>query len=403
MIAASISVDLPSVETLRSQGPLEWVQSLFGAKIDLRSGHEELTVSTFSLLQGVCTALERAGVTDAISLVVDRKAVYVDSSGVPADLRLAWQAAEQKGVLGRSFGEMRLALSHVEAGLRTLLEVRVNRRVMVGEAEMLLVFSSRVEQLSVQTGETAAAYAERVRTFVGTPRAVEPFRLALDSLVARVARELQQSLVGARVKPLPAHATLIRPGKQQISRFRKLGWGADVQATRYRPVPTARGAGAYQDPYFYYWYDPYYDFTTFLMYDAMLHHGALHDPTVIVVAPDGTPLHSGADAAAYAPSWEGNGAVGVAPDGSLAVDSSIPDAAGSGDPVADASTGWGGSDTASSDAGWGGSDTSSSDAGWGGSDTGGSDSGGSSSCGGSSSSCSGGSSCGSSCGGGGGD
>jgi len=86
MLKARIAVDLPSAETQRSMGPVEWVRSLFGAQIDLRSGKEELTVCAFSLVEGLIAGFARAGVADVLSFLVDRQVVYLDSNDVPDDL-----------------------------------------------------------------------------------------------------------------------------------------------------------------------------------------------------------------------------------------------------------------------------------------------------------------------------
>ncbi len=63
MLRAKITVDLPSSETNRSKGPIEWARSLFGAKIDLRSGKEELTIGAFALVEGLVQHLPRPGST----------------------------------------------------------------------------------------------------------------------------------------------------------------------------------------------------------------------------------------------------------------------------------------------------------------------------------------------------
>ena len=163
MLQSRIVVDLPSAETRRRMGPIEFVRSLFGETIDLRSGKEELTVSAFSLLHGIYDALSRAGVKDAISLLVDKKVVYLDRDEAADDFGLVVEAAESKGVLDRKFAEMHLVLSHREAGLHTLIDLRVAGQASLGQAEMQLDLSSRVEDLQVRPGETAAAYAERYR------------------------------------------------------------------------------------------------------------------------------------------------------------------------------------------------------------------------------------------------
>src|SRR5687767_9329441 len=124
MLKSAITVDLPSATADRSKTAVEWVRSLFGARLDLRSDQEELTISAMSLVVGLVEGFSSAGLTDVISFVVDKRVVYLDSREVPDDLSLILQAAEQKGILEKRFGEMHLVLSHKESVLHVLCDVR---------------------------------------------------------------------------------------------------------------------------------------------------------------------------------------------------------------------------------------------------------------------------------------
>ena len=398
MIKSIINVDLPSVESERRKTLFDQLKELFGARIDLRSGYEETTVSAFSLIDGVCNALYRAQISDAISLIVDKKVVFLDTLNVTADSGLLWQAAQEKGVFAAEFQEVHVAYGQREAGLYVILDVRVQRRVLRGTAEMTVELAARPEALVVQNGETAQGYAERVTSYARNEAAIAHERAALDGIAQRVAGELGRALPGSRVNVQPAHVQLIRQESRQLRRFGKLGWGSQATTPHYRPVPTQARSGAYADPFYYYWHDPYWDFTNYLMLDAVLHHGGWHSPEVVVVNPEGQQLYTADQAETHQHDpWVGSGLVSVGDHG-VGVSESLPE-----------QNSWGGSDLAAGSergGGWGGSDVH--DHGWGGSDTGSSDSSSSSdtgsSCSSSSScgsSCSG-SSCGSSCGGGGG-
>jgi hypothetical protein len=368
-------------------GPIEWVRSLFGAKIDLRSGKEELTVGAFSLVEGLLAAFESAGVTDAISFLVDKKVVYVDTNDVPDDLPLIAKAAEQTEILDKPFREMHLVLAHRSQTLHTIFDCEIESSVVLGHAEMTVDVSSRLVALQIQPGETADKYAERVKAFAAQGESFEPGRRELDVLVAKVTDALRGKLVGARTSHDDAKVELIRPDRRQIAKFGELGFGDDVRAPQYRAVPTTQRIGAYADPFYYYYYDPYYDFMSYVLVDAMIHDAVWHSPNVYVVEPSGSMLFTGTDAPSHAnDAWVGHDAVQFS-DGGVNVDSSS----------------WSSSDDglfssmysgASSGSDGGGSSCASSG---GGSDSGGSSCSSSSSCG---SSCSGGSSCGSSCGGG---
>jgi hypothetical protein len=376
MLRSSIRVDLPSVETQRSPGPIEWLRTMFGAELDLRSGKEELTVGAFSLVEGLVKGFAGAGVDDVISFLVDKKVVYIDTNDVPRDLPLIAKAAEAAGVFERRFREMHLVLAHKDAALHTILDCKITNQVLLGEAEMVIELSGRLLDLQIRPGETAEDYAERVKSFAAQPESFEPARRWLDAFTRRVAAALGQVLVGAKVTHEDAIVQLVRPGAQQISRFSKLGFGAEVESPTYRPVPTAERAGAYADPFYYYYYDPYYDYMNFVLVGAMMHQSLWQSPRVMVVDPIGTPLFSGVDAASHASDgWVGHDAVNYDTDGGLALSDNA--ASWSND---DNKSWW---DSANSSSSCGSSSSSCSSA---------SDS--SSSCG---SSCSSGSSCGSSC------
>src|SRR6185436_4795706 len=158
MLKSAITIDLPSAVADRSKTAVEWVRSLFGARLDLRSNQEELTMSAMSLVVGLVEGFSAAGITDVISFVVDKKVVYLYTREVADDLPLILQAAEQKGILEKRFNEMHLVLSHKESGLHVLIDVRIRNRVMLAEEEMSIDLSGRIEELQIQSGEAADAY-----------------------------------------------------------------------------------------------------------------------------------------------------------------------------------------------------------------------------------------------------
>jgi len=324
MLKARIAVDLPSAETQRSMGPVEWVRSLFGAQIDLRSGKEELTVCAFSLVEGLIAGFARAGVADVLSFLVDRQVVYLDSNDVPDDLPLIAQAAQAAGVLDRRFRELHLVLAHKDDSVHTILDTRITNRVVLGEAEMQVELSGRLVELQIRPGETAEQYAERIKRFAADPDSYEPGRQRLELLAQRVAAALATALIGAKVSATPASVQIIRPDALQLHRFRGLGFGDEVQSPQYRPVPSMQRAGAYADPFYYYYYDPYYDFMSYVLVDSMLHQAAWHSPHVHVVDPAGTQLFTGNQALAHAgDSWVGNDAISFDVGGGLNVSDTV--------------------------------------------------------------------------------
>ena len=374
MIQATVNVDLPGVETDRWMGPLEWVRSLMGAKIDLRSGQEELTVGAFTLVSGLWDALGRCGVHDAISFLVDRRVIYLDRNEATHDLGLVKDAAIARGILEKRFKEMHLVCSHREGGLHILVDLRVTAKVAVGEPELEIRLSARPEALRIQPGESATAYADRVRDFTANEAVIDAHRHQVDALAHALGQAIQQEIAGARPMTAPARVQVVRPAARSVGRFGDLPFGDDVTAPQYRPTPTHARAGAHADPFVYFWYDPYWDLTSWILIDSMLHHHRWQSDQVSVVDTTGATLFTGASAPEAAASDWMHGAISV-DGGGISVDA---DAVGHN--AGFDAAGWGASDAGSSDGGWGGSDAGSSDSG---------------------SSDSGGSSCGSSCGGGG--
>jgi hypothetical protein len=363
MLHARLTVDLPSVETLRRMGPIEWLQALFGKRIDLHSGEEGLTIGALALVQALYNAVRKIGVTNAISLLVDKKVLYADAHEVENDLDRILRAAERSRLLRQRFKEMHLALEHRERGLHTIIDINIQGHVMRGEAEMEIILSSRLEHLRIAAGETAAAYAARIRAFGQAPEAAEEYRQRLETLQERLAAALRAALPGAVIHPTPAQIRLTWPEVRQIGRFRRLRFGADVRTSGYRPVPTRQQRGVYSDPYYHYYYDPYYDLTNWLLLDTLLHQHTWPSPHWHIVPLDGSDAYVPDNTAHVASAWA-SAAVYFDDMGNLQVDEAIPDLQDSAETVAPQSA-WGGADIVGSESfagtdlretAWGGSD-----------------------------------------------
>lgn len=340
MIKSSITIDLPGEETLRRKKPLEWIRSLFGAEIDLRSGKEEITISSYALMRGLVSAFEQAGISDVISLLVDHKVVYMDIDEIDRDLPSLDRAMHYSGVLDRPFREMHLVLSHRADGLHTIIDVRVTSQVVVGDSAMRVTLSSRLEALRIHTGETARAYEARVRAFTEDEAGIEGARQAVNALAGRLGDAFRATLGQVGVTIEPARIQLIRPEVAQLGRFRKLEFGAAARAPRYRPVPTRHRSGAYADPYYYYYYDPHYDLVSYWIVSRMSNDAVWHSPHVDVVDPAGNVLFTG-DAVPEDALGAGADVVSFDEAGGLCVAESIPAFAGAADVVAAGATSWG--------------------------------------------------------------
>lgn len=294
MLRARILIDLPSTEVFRQKTLGESFRSLFGAEIDLRTGLEETTLTSMALVQALVSGFGHAGVTNAIAFIVDEKVVYKDTVDQGNDLELILAACQQTRLMQRKFGEMHLVLSLAENGMFAIADVHIQRQVVLGQAEVSVDLSGRIDELRIQRGESALGYAERVRAFARTPGVAEAWRRAFETVVRRVATAVGSSLPGAQVSVEAARIQLIRPGEKQIARFRYLGFGKDVQRPTYRPAPARERVGAYADPFYFYYFDPYYDFMTFTLLDDMATRGyAWSDTRLTIVDEAGRDVTAG--------------------------------------------------------------------------------------------------------------
>jgi hypothetical protein len=263
---------------------------------------------------------------------VDGEVIYTDISEVENDLPTLDAAVQQKGTLDRAFDELHLVLSHRDDDLHTIIDVRITREVMVGECEMHITLSSRLASLRIRAGDSARAFAERVQAFAADEAGLERALHAANALTRQLGEALERAIVGASARIEPAMIQLIRPTIEQIGRFRNLGFGAQVQVPRYRPLPMQAREGAYADFFGYYYFDPYHALVSYWLISAMIEDACWRSPHVHVVDHTGDELFTG-DAVRRV-QWAGAGTVGTDHDGGLWVDERIPEFSGDADAVA---------------------------------------------------------------------
>lgn len=98
--------------------------------------------SAFGVLERTIAAFDAVGIHNAVSLLVDRQAVYLDYHDAEDDLAQTRQAAYQSGLLHRSMNEMQLVMSRRGELLMTLIDVRISALVARGTEGMTLAISS---------------------------------------------------------------------------------------------------------------------------------------------------------------------------------------------------------------------------------------------------------------------
>jgi hypothetical protein len=266
MLYVNIHIDLPSEERLRRRTVLEWLASQIGRVPDLRSGEEVSTTTGLIVFKHVADAFEQVGVTDVLSVTVDRKPVYVDTIERSGDLPTAVAELQARRVLDKSIETMDVVFSHRVEGLHVLINVRLSRRVPVGQPELEIAFAARLEAMQIERGEAALAYAERLAALAGDPEPILAAREQLAALADAAKLALEQQfgdlVVGSEASPVSLR--LIRPGARALDRFRGLSWGPMVRMPSYRPVPIVSRRGAYDEPFYHYYFDPYFDFVAWI-------------------------------------------------------------------------------------------------------------------------------------------
>ncbi|MFO7567256.1 MAG: hypothetical protein R6X02_31720 [Enhygromyxa sp.] len=331
MLYASIQIDLPDEELLRRKTPLDWLAGLIGREPQLETGESLSTVTGLSVFERVVEALTDIGITDVLSVTVDRKVVYVDVDPNSGDLPRAVGELDARGVLERPFEAMQMVLSHRAEGLHTLVEVDLQRRVTGAVPELTLAFAGRVDETLVRQGETPELFAQRLRALAHNPADIASARDRFTELVAASARALKQRLgeLALEVATTPTSLRLIRPGPRALDHFRRLTWGPAVRMPSYRPVPVRERHGAYDDLFYHHYFDPYFDFVAWVTITELVAGCRWPGLDFEVVDESGRRLFGAADAPGQAAVGGDYGGTPVRIEGEqLVVDSAVPEFGG---------------------------------------------------------------------------
>jgi|GEM_PF-1926811 len=343
MFYASIHIDLPSEDLLRRRTALEWLAGLIGREPDLRSGEEISTVTGLSVFKRSTDALEQLGITDVLSVIVDRKAAYVDTDENSGDLGTAVAELEARRVLDQAIESMDMVLSHRAEGLHTLIGLHLRRRVPANSPELEITFAARLDAMQVQRGDSPVTYAERLRTLANDAAlltaARDRFAALTRSAQATLVEQLGELVVSSSTSQ--AKLRLIRPGPRALDHFRRLTWGAAVRMPKYRPVPIGNRRGAYDEPFYQHYFDPYFDFAAWITIAEIVVGTGWRTLKFTIVDADGLPAFGPDDAlgqAAIAGEYAGL-AHGVAPvaivNDELVVDPAVPESGADPGEIAD--------------------------------------------------------------------
>lgn len=340
MLQSKVIIDLPSREVLREKTVGEWFTSIFGSRPDLRTGREIMTVSAYAVLEGIVNGFADAGMTNVISLIVDNRTIFLDTQDVPDDLFVMHRVATRSGALNRRFQEMHIAFTHEEDDLHIIIDVKLRPYVLLGEEELVITLSGRPTTLRLKDNETASRYRSRIHKFASSTKNLERLREKLNHVTDLLAGCLHRTIPGAEIHTEEAMVQLIRPSAQQLGAMRHLDF-RHYEGGRYRPAPARYHGGVVIDPFYHYYYDPFYDFAMFVLIGAAIEF-AWHMPYVYFIEPSGAFLgyaHE-LDYDVFTDQWVGYDALHFDDTGNFWIDDSIPE------------IDWGGDDHAMFDAAW---------------------------------------------------
>jgi hypothetical protein len=297
MLYANIHIDLPSELVLRERTLLAWFSRLIGRELEPSEAQDVATITGLSVFKPVTDALAQVGVTDVLSVIVDDKIAYVDTNEDSGDLASAVAELDARAVLEREFEVMSMTLADRREGLRTLIEVTLRRRVPASTPELRLHFAGRLDAMQVARGDTPVSYAKRLRALAADTSALVAARERFTARVGEAERALAQQLgaLSLSCAVTPVELRLIRPGPRQLDHFRRLTWGSRVRLPKYRPVPIRGRRGAYDEPFYHYYYDPYFDFVAWVTLSEIAAGRGWQGLDFEVLDPDGSRVFDSGD------------------------------------------------------------------------------------------------------------
>jgi hypothetical protein len=258
----TIGIKVDGEPVLRTPGFWDKAKAIFGGTPDLRTGRIRAALEAATLVEASRQALARLGVTNAISLVIDKHVIFEDRDGRPDDLGdLMFAFRDNAVVFGANFELLRLVVEHEEAGLHTVIEVMARSEHPANETAARVVMGGRVSEFEPRAGESAEAYRQRIEPLMRTPAVFEAHRVQFESFVGRVADTLRGVLPDAEVEINEANANVEKP----------------TEAPRPAISPTDRR----YDPYDVYYPSPFPGLFTAMMWGSILSWGMMPHYTVI--------------------------------------------------------------------------------------------------------------------------
>lgn len=270
-------------------GVWAWFQTFVGDPAKAEALRLRLGEARLAVFQALIEALHASEFDDVIHVFLGDRPLYKDLVERDMDLGLAVAEVLKDDRLLVDSSDIRLVCSRRHAGLHTLVDIVLGIDEAEGRDRLSVALSGRAEVLHVRTGERAVDFASRVRETIGDSAALSEFLDAFDEQASGLALGLDRRLSGASATAEPSTIYFVRGGNREVGRFRNLTFEAHVRSPTYRAVPTHQRRGAYDRPFYYYYYDPYHDLMSWIATEAIL-EGACRSSRVVVVNRRGAEL-----------------------------------------------------------------------------------------------------------------
>ena len=153
-LTAQARIYLPGEDVFRKPTFWDNVKGMFGSDVDLRTGETRVTRDVLALTEQIQQGLALAGITNAVSLVVDTDVIYQDIDGVPNDAGLLVAAMRRASSrFSQGFNVLRAVFELEAQGLHSLIEVTVRAVHKKTEPSATVAVGSRILELRPADGE----------------------------------------------------------------------------------------------------------------------------------------------------------------------------------------------------------------------------------------------------------
>ncbi len=313
-LTAQVRLYIQGEEVFRQPSFWDKVKTAFGSDVDLRTGELLITQNVLALTEQVQKALQIAGITNAVTLVVDDEVVFQDleDRDHDADLLVAAMRRSASRFTG-GFKMLRAVFEYQGQGLHSLLEVTVRAKAKKTEPHAVVSFGARIDELRPREGEDIEKAKDRIGKALADAQLVPMYRNVLSEVAAKVQGGLQRAFPTALLESDPADVQVVRPSGEDV---RDLGQSQCDRDAHLRNAPVYARSGwasPYYDPWSVYYRDPMDTFVNLMVLDALISprhhwgygagylgsHWSSYGAPVTVINYNGAPIGNADDIGSY--------------------------------------------------------------------------------------------------------